>query len=33
MALFRLATELAQEASSITFLEGIHGSLDAGAAP
>ena len=33
MALFRLATELAQEASSITFLDGIHGSLDAGPAP
>lgn len=30
LALFRLATELAREAGSITFLEGIHGYLDAG---
>ncbi|RKI13423.1 hypothetical protein D7Y15_16680 [Corallococcus sp. AB030] len=30
LALFRLATELAREAGSITFLEGIHGYLEAG---
>ncbi|NTX41764.1 hypothetical protein HUA78_45840, partial [Myxococcus sp. CA033] len=30
LALFRLATELAREANSIAFLEGIHGYLDAG---